>query len=245
MARTLTIVSGARWDVLIATPDAASAAQQCRLVASVPDMRPVGVATTGARAGRLLETLQPSLLLLDLDLSPAREESLALLRRIRARNAPIEVIAASSAPTTSVVRAALHLGAIDFLLTPATPGRISKSLGVFRRHMAMLAQPVASQREVDELCSNGPNARRWIPRDLSAARLDRVREALVDAGRAITVAEVAGQLGIAQATARRYLEYLVTIGDATGDREITGPGRPRNTYMSACAEARSRQMACA
>ena len=49
----------------------------------------------------------------------------------------------------------------------------------------------------------------------------------------MTADEVAAETGVARVTARRYLEYLVTIGQATMEPLVTGPGRPRHVYASA------------
>jgi response regulator of citrate/malate metabolism len=35
---------------------------------------------------------------------------------------------------------------------------------------------------------------------------------------------------VARVTARRYLDYLVTIGQATMEPVVVGPGRPRKAH---------------
>jgi response regulator of citrate/malate metabolism len=48
-----------------------------------------------------------------------------------------------------------------------------------------------------------------------------------------TAAEVAQLTGVSRVTARRYLEYLVTIGRAQVSIAPAGPGRPSKTYVLA------------
>jgi len=43
---------------------------------------------------------------------------------------------------------------------------------------------------------------------------------------------VAAEAGVARVTARRYLEYLVTIGQARMEPVVGWPGRPRKTYSA-------------
>ena len=43
---------------------------------------------------------------------------------------------------------------------------------------------------------------------------------------------MAAEAGAARVTARRYLEYLVTIGQARMEPVVGGPGRPRKAYSA-------------
>jgi len=99
--------------------------------------------------------------------------------------------------------------------------------------MELLGRDQLTQGDVDRFCSDGPNALRWLPRSLSGERLDASRAVLDRQAQHLTAEEVAAQAGVARVTARRYLEYLVTIGQATVEPLVTGPGRPRHVYASA------------
>ena len=46
----------------------------------------------------------------------------------------------------------------------------------------------------------------------------------------MTAADVAARTHVSRVTARRYLEYLVTVGQATTSILAAGPGRPSKTY---------------
>jgi response regulator of citrate/malate metabolism len=220
----------ADWRVLVVEDDRVVARLHCRFVARVPGFRAVGVAGTAAQAHEMVRTLHPDLLLLDIGLPG--EDGIALLRRLRAAGDPVEVIAVTAATATETVRASVHLGAVDYLVKPFDQDRLRKSLGLFQRRMGRLAGAQLAQHEVDRICSDGPNAFRWLPRDLSDSRLDEIRAILSRAQRPATADAVAAQAGVARVTARRYLEYLVTIGQATMQPVIGGPGRPRKTYSA-------------
>jgi two-component system response regulator DctR len=179
----------------------------------------------------MVATLRPDLLLLDIGLPG--NDGIALLRRLRATGEQVEVIAVTAATASKTVRATVQLGVVDYLVKPFDQDRLRKSLGLFQRRMTMLAGAQLAQDEVDRICSDGPNAYRWLPRDLSGARLEEVREMLARASAPTTAEQVAAGVGVARVTARRYLEYLVTIGQATVEPVADGPGRPRKTYRFA------------
>jgi response regulator of citrate/malate metabolism len=220
----------ADWRVLVVEDDRVVARLHCRFIARVPGFCAVGAAATAAQAQEMIHTLHPDLLLLDIGLPG--ESGVELLRRLRAAGVEVEVIVVTAATATETVRATVHLGAVDYLVKPFDQERLRKSLGLFQRRMGRLAGAQLAQHEVDRICSDGPNAFRWLPRDLSGPRLDEIRAILARTSRPATADAVAAEAGVARVTARRYLEYLVTIGQATMQPVVGGPGRPRKTYSA-------------
>lgn len=219
------------WRVLVVEDDAVVARLHCRFIARVPGFTPIGVAATAAQAERMVATLHPDLMLLDLGLPGA--SGVSLLRTLRGRGDATEVIAVTAATTTRTVHATVQLGVVDYVVKPFDQERLRKALGLFRRRMAMMATTTLAQEEVDRIYSDGPNAHRWLPRDLAPDRLADVRRLLEASDAPQSAVDVAAGVGIARVTARRYLEYLVTIGQAQLDMRSDGPGRPRKLYAPA------------
>lgn len=216
------------WRVLVVEDDRVVARLHCRFIAQVPGFSVAGVAVSAAQAAEMVRVLHPDLLLLDVGLPG--EHGVALLRRLRAAGEAVEVIAVTAATASATVRAVVQLGAIDYLVKPFDKDRLRKSLRLFERRMSMLEDTQLAQLDVDRICSEGPNTLRWLPRDVSGSRLDEIREILSCARRPETAEAVATRAGVARVTARRYLEYLVTIGQARMESVVDGPGRPRKTY---------------
>jgi response regulator of citrate/malate metabolism len=218
------------WRVLVVEDDRMVARLHCRFVARMSGFAVVGIATTAAQAEQMVTTLVPDLVLLDLGLPD--ESGIALLRRLRANGATTEAIVVTASTSTQVVRATVHLGVVDYLVKPFDQERLRQSLALFRRRMAMLSPTSLAQNDVDQICSDGPNAHRWLPRDLAEGRLTEIQRALASFGTPTTAGDVAAAVGVSRVTARRYLEYLVTTGRARVSVTPDGPGRPRKTYRS-------------
>jgi response regulator of citrate/malate metabolism len=87
-----------------------------------------------------------------------------------------------------------------------------------------------TQEEIDSLARGDTG--RWLPRDLEPGRLSDVRAILREREGPLTAEELADELGVARTTAWRYLEYLVTVGDATVELQSAGPGRPPKAYSA-------------
>ncbi len=146
-----------------------------------------------------------------------------LARQLRASSNAVEIITVGEA-TLDFVRTSCHLGAVDVVTLPARADRFREAVEKFFKHMAALTQmqfggPLPSMR------SGG----RWLPKGISRRNVDRVRQVLSAEGPA-TSSEVGAKIGLARVTCRRYLEYLVTIGEASAMSVPTGPGRPRRVY---------------
>jgi two-component system response regulator DctR len=167
-----------------------------------------------------LET-SPDLVIIDATLGDG--VGIKLARRLRASDHAVEIVTVGDA-TLDFVRASCHLGAVDMITLPARADRFREAVDKFLKHMAALTSmefggPVPSMR------AGG----RWLPKGISRQNVDLVRQVLAGEGPA-TSSDIASAVGLARVTCRRYLEYLVTIGEATATSVPTGPGRPRRVY---------------
>jgi response regulator of citrate/malate metabolism len=214
--------------VLVVEDDSTVARVHCRLVSDTPGFSAVGVARTGGQGRRMVEELKPDLILLDLGLPGG--DGLSLRRHIRAAGVPVEVIAVTASSSSDVIRATLHMGVVDYLVKPFEPERLRQSLSQFVNRMAVLAGRSLEQAAVDALRLTGAPVKRWIPKDLSEERLERIRGLVCSATAPVTAEEVSTLADVSRVTARRYLEYLVTVGQARSTSVVCGPGRPRKQY---------------
>jgi response regulator of citrate/malate metabolism len=220
-----------QWRVVVVEPDPLIAKQIYAYVSRQPKYVVVGIARSAKEAMRIIVSTRPHVLILDLDLDGDQGivEGLKLLRQLRARGSAVDVVALSAVSKARLVRAAVHLGVIDFVVKPFQLERLRQALAVARRSMTTGAQDrQLRQDEIDALRLGGQT--RWLPRDVQPDRLVQVRAALLGAGCPVTASDVALKANVARTTARRYLEYLVTINELEVEYTSNGRGRPSKAY---------------
>ena len=216
-----------RLNVLVVEDDEVIASVYARIVSSTAPFQIAGVVQRGEDALEWLRVRDADLMLLDLKL--AGMNGLTLLHRLRTANNPIEVIVISANRNAEIVHAAVHRGALDYLVKPFPPDRLRQALGLFLHRANAIASAQLDQDRVDQVCGSGRLAAPNLPRGLTIDALARVRAVLTDA-RELSASAAAERTGLARVTARRYLEYLVARGEAAVDVHIVGPGRPRKIY---------------
>lgn len=219
--------NSADWRVLIVEDDRAVARIHCRHVSRQPGFTVVGIASSGTEARKLISTLRPDLVLLDLSLPLL--DGASLLRGLRSHGPRVEVIVISAHSGSETVLEATQLGVIDYLVKPFWPSRLTDALKAFSTRMETLQAGRLDQAEVDRV-RNGNSASPPPSSSIKADRLAEIRQILVSSGQAISAGDVAESAGLARVTARRYLEHLVALGQCTVDHVADGPGRPRKLY---------------
>jgi response regulator of citrate/malate metabolism len=172
-------------------------------------------------AARVFQETEPDLVIIDAGLEDG--VGIRLARHLRWSAHTPEIITVGDA-TLDFVRASCHLGAVDIVTLPARGDRFREASEKFIKHMAALSA-MQSGGPLPSMRSGG----RWLPKGISRENVDLVRRVLSAEGPA-TSSEIGTTVGLARVTCRRYLEYLVTIGEATAVSVATGPGRPRRVY---------------
>jgi response regulator of citrate/malate metabolism len=216
---------------LVVEDDALVAEVHASYVERVPGFAVAGIAHRATEALEILASRPIDLVLLDFHLPDVR--GLDMLRALRARSAaPVDVIAVTAARDPESIREAISHGVSQYVVKPFTFATFADKLERYARYRAQVegaAEP--DQAEVDALLGTlrGSTAR-TLPKGLSATTLDNVRDAVREAGQALTASEVAGRCGLSRVTARRYLEHLVVEGVLTLSMRYGGTGRPEHLY---------------
>ncbi|MDJ1115007.1 response regulator [Microbacterium dauci] len=189
----------------------------------------------GARAavGALLESpVAGEIDLVLLDMTMPDGTGLDVLRHVRARAGAVDVIAITSVRDADVVRQAIGLGAVQYLVKPFTFADFADRMARYRRYREQAQQTAgaATQAEIDAMLGAlRPTARAALPKGLSPDTLERVSALLRESG-ALSALEAAEHLGMSRVAARRYLEHLADVGRAERASRYGGPGRPEAEY---------------
>lgn len=192
----------------------------------VPGFVVVGSARTAAEASAMIVELSPDLVLLDTYL-PDRS-GLELLAEIS-----VDTIMLTAASDAAAVRVAVRAGALNYLVKPFTAEQLGERLLAYARFHNQLspADRALTQEEIDRAVrtlhdGDHPHA----PKGQSPVTVKLVSDALRAAAGPCSAAEIASGLGIARATAQRYLAALAQEGAATMSLRYGLTGRPEHQY---------------
>lgn len=227
--------------VLVVEDEPIAAAAHSSYISRLKGFTLAGTAADGQSALRLMTELAASgtpvdLVLLDMNLPDLH--GLDIARRMRASGILADIIAITAVRELSIVRSAVAIGVVQYLIKPFTFATFTDKLESYGRFRNQLSdrkpgpgRTGASQSDVDQaFASLRAPSELPLPKGLSAATLGSVQDYLREHKEAVSAAEVMDALGMSRVTARRYLEYLADAGTALRTARYGTPGRPENEY---------------
>ena len=217
--------------VLVVEDEPVAAEAHAAYVARVPGFAVAATVGTSQAALKALQEHHVDVVLLDMHL-PDRH-GLELIRAMRAGGHRADVIAVTSARDLDVVRSAVSLGVVQYVLKPFVFATLRERLLAYRAYREQLqtVAQVGTQAEVDEVLGGlraGAQAR--LPKGMGEELLSRVSRALREAAVGRSASELAEEVGVSRVTARRYAEFLVESRLAGRRSRYAGSGRPEVEY---------------
>lgn len=234
--------------VLVVEDEPLTAEAHAAYVGRLAGFEVAGVAHTGAEAVRTLRDARAAdgrvagvdLILLDVNLPDTT--GIELCRSLRAAGIEIDVIAVTAVRDAAVVRSAVSLGVVQYLIKPFAFAAFAEKLGAYRDYRSRVhGAGVTDQQEVDaSFAALRTSSGGDLPKGLTRETLDRVRTAIRDApGEAgVSAGELAAALDLSRVTARRYLEHLADTGAVERANRYGAPGRPEVEYRRRHADDR-------
>lgn len=216
---------------LVVEDDALIAEAHQAYVERVPGFVVAGVAHSGVKALRLLESTPVDLVLLDFYLPDMG--GLDVCRAIRAAGHGADVIAVTSARDLATVRAAVSQGVVQYVLKPFAFATLRDRLERYASYRAEMAaaeeagDQVAVDRALAILRGSSTPA---LPKGLSPTTLHSLIEHLRSGDGQVSASDIADVVGVSRVTARRYLEHLVEQGLADRNARYGHAGRPEHLY---------------
>jgi response regulator of citrate/malate metabolism len=217
--------------VLVVEDEPVAAEAHTAYVERVPGFVVAATVGTSQAALQALQDRHVDVVLLDMNL-PDRH-GLEVIRAMRAGGHRADVIALTSARDLDVVRAAVSLGVVQYVLKPFVFATLRERLLVYRayREQVQGADQVGTQAEVDEVIGGlRAGAETRLPKGMSEELLSRVSRALREADAGVSATEVGDVVGVSRVTARRYAEFLCESRLAVRRSRYTGSGRPEVEY---------------
>src|SRR6478736_6215598 len=199
--------------VLVVEDEPIAAEAHTAYVGRVDGFEVVATVATSQAALKTLQDKEIDVVLLDMNL-PDRH-GLEIVRAMRAAGHTADVIAVTSARDLQVVRAAVSLGIVQYLLKPFVFASLRDRLERYRDYRLQVdgEAAVASQQDID-LALSGLRAAgaTHLPKGMSEELFAEVSRLLSAAPEGRSASEVAAIVGVSRVTARRYLEHLAETG---------------------------------
>jgi response regulator of citrate/malate metabolism len=220
--------------VLVVEDEPIAAEAHTAYVGRVPGFTVAATVGTSQAALKALQDKEIDVVLLDMNL-PDRH-GLEVVRAMRAGGHEADVIAVTSARDLDVVRAAVSLGVVQYVLKPFVFATLRDRLVAYRgyRDELVAAAQVGTQADVDEVLGRARRAApAALPKGMSEDLLRRVTRALREGTggpTGLSARELGEALGVSRVTARRYAEYLCDGRLAERTPRYAGAGRPEVEY---------------
>ncbi|SFP01587.1 response regulator [Salibacterium halotolerans] len=171
----------------------------------------------------------PDIILLDVYIPDV--EGLELLWSLKKSARRSEVIMITAATEAKTVEEALRAGIFDYIIKPIQLERLDDALQQFLRKQQFLKDQVdLDQSSIDYLVQNRENKGEDLPKGIDSQTLKIIRNVFDDGTAACSASETARLTGVSRPTARRYLEYLVSINELSFSSTYGEPGRPQRLY---------------
>jgi CitB family two-component system response regulator CitT len=197
----------------------------------------VGMARNGSEAKAIMAEQAASIQLILLDAYLPDVEGLELLWAIRRDYVHVDIVMVTAAREVETISEALRGGVFDYLIKPTEAARMTQMLTRFRREREALAcRAEMNQDELDSVLARlkpGETPRdknHPLPKGIDRLTLGSVVEALRQAAEPLAAMQVARAMGASRSTARRYLEFLVSVQVLEAELGYGDVGRPERRY---------------
>jgi response regulator of citrate/malate metabolism len=215
---------------LVVDDDFMTASIHHSYVDRIPGFATVAEAHTGREALANAASGEIDLVLLDIYLPDM--SGLDVIRELRRQEREVDVIAVTASKDVKTLRAAMQGGVVHYIVKPFLFDTFRERL----ERYAALKQRLDRMREADQgdidrlfslLRAQGMTG---LPKGISAPTLGRVVEAVRESNRDVTAIAVAERAGVSRGTARRYLDYLASLGSVELTLRYGATGRPEHRY---------------
>lgn len=194
----------------------------------------VGKAVNAKKTLRILEQKSPDLLLLDVYMPD--QLGTDLLPDIRKKFPNVDIIMITAATDKEQLEKALHYGVENYLIKPVEMKRFNQVIEEYLKKVHLMkSKQEIDQDFVDLILKKGSsvlesNDGLELPKGVDEITLAKVIEVLEASDIGLSAEQVSGQIGASRTTARRYLEYLISVKKCKAEVVYGVVGRPERRY---------------
>ncbi|WP_430790804.1 response regulator [Virgibacillus flavescens] len=220
--------------VVIAEDDFRVAGIHEEFLSKISDVKVVGKALNGKETLQLVEKHSIDLILLDIYMPDILGTE--LIGEIRKIDGSIDIVMISAATDKLMVESTLKNGVFDYIIKPVKMDRFIETIEKYKRTKNSLND----KSEIDQSFLDDyfgyqqiENPRTELtPKGIDPLTLKKINEIIENSHGGLTAEEMGVEIGASRTTARRYLEYLISIGKCTAQLEYGIVGRPERKYKS-------------
>ncbi|MFL0365833.1 response regulator [Pseudobacillus sp. 179-B 2D1 NHS] len=195
----------------------------------------IGKALNAEQTLELLDEQQPDLLLLDVYMPDQLGSD--LLPVIRENHQQVDILMITAATDREILEKALHYGVEYFLIKPVKMERFNQIIEEYLKKSQLLRSTQEVDQEIVDMVFNklskhsaAINRETSLPKGVDEITLSKVTEVLAKSDKGLSAEQAADQIGASRTTARRYLEYLVSIQECRAEVVYGVVGRPERKY---------------
>ncbi|MFF2497000.1 response regulator [Peribacillus sp. NPDC058075] len=194
----------------------------------------VGKAVNAKKTLRIMEQKSPDLLLLDVYMPD--QLGTDLLPDIRQKFPNVDIIMITAATDKELLEKALHYGVENYLIKPVEMKRFNQVIEEYLKKVHLMkSKQEIDQDFVDLILKKGSSASETkdgpsLPKGVDEITLAKVIEVLEASDIGLSAEQVSGQIGASRTTARRYLEYLISVKKCKAEVVYGVVGRPERRY---------------
>ncbi|MEW9108285.1 MAG: response regulator [Cytobacillus gottheilii] len=217
--------------VVIAEDDYRVARIHEEFIEKIAGAEVTGKALNAQATLELLEERNVDLLIMDIYM-PDRLGS-SLLPEIRKKYPHVDVIMISASNEKEQVEQSLRNGVIDYIIKPVSFERFDMAIKEYQKKKSLLNQKNELDQDlIDHFFRRTAQTSmdHKFPKGIDPLTLSKVKDILHEKKAGMNAVEIGSQMGASRTTARRYLEYLVSTGEASAELEYGIVGRPERKY---------------
>lgn len=194
---------------------------------------------TAQEALDLLQSAEfpPDLILLDIYIPDV--VGLDLFWEIRTVYHDIDIVIVTAAMEVETIEETLRGGVFDYLVKPADTSRFAQTLNRYKQQRAFFAsKEMMTQKEIDiligdnDLSITASKSNNDLPKGIDPITLAEITYLLSHENiHGITAVALSKKIGTSRSTARRYLEYLVSVKKIRTTLLYGNVGRPERQYI--------------
>ncbi|SDK44639.1 response regulator [Lacicoccus qingdaonensis] len=220
--------------VAIAEDDYRVADVHEKFLEKISGIEVVGKALNAEKTLELLDTTEVDLLLLDVYMPD--QLGTDIIPTIRQNYENVDIIMITAATDKTFVERAMRHGVQNYLIKPITIDRFTNTIEQYLKDRNLLKnKEEVNQDVVDKLFKNSEEHKReneqMLPTGIDANTLHNILEVLKTSQDGLSAEEIGEKMGASRTTARRYLEYLISIDECRSEVEYGAVGRPERKYL--------------